>query len=190
MESIVAKEITKEPSKLTFEITIDKKFCFEEETKVFNEVKNNAKVDGYRKGHVPEEIIKNNFNDFIKEKTIKKLMDLANKEILNEKKMHILSSPVVDKVKEYTNDADLTFEYSVEVMPEIVLKNYKGIKLEKTVSEIKDEDIENTIIRLQNEKAVLEDKLEDSIVVGDFVVIEYKNQDKKTGKIVSYKAHH
>ena len=138
--------------------------------KVLNNIKENAQVDGYRKGKAPEEIVKKIYDKTIKEETQKNIILETAKKILNETKLHIVIDPVLGDVKSELPES-LSFKIIVEVNPVFEIKDYKGIKVDlKEFKEVSQDDINRETNRLRQSKGVLKEIQKDEIKDGDYVV--------------------
>lgn len=138
--------------------------------KVLSNVKENAQVDGYRKGKAPEEIVKKIYKKTINEETQKDIIIETAKKILNEIKMHIVVDPLLGDVKSELPES-LSFKIIVEVNPEFQIKDYKGIKVDlKEFKEATQEDINREINKIRQSRGVLKEVQKDEIKNGDYVV--------------------
>lgn len=156
--------------------------------KVLSNVKENAQVDGFRKGKAPEEIIKKIYEKTIIEETQKDIILDTAKKILNETKLHIVVDPILADVKSGLPES-LSFKIIVEVNPEFQIKNYKDIKVDlKYFKEVTDEDINREINKIRQAKGILKEIIKDEIKDGDYIVasiigfIEGKPEPDLTGE--------
>jgi trigger factor len=78
--------------------------------------------------------------------------------------------------RRYDEQNGLSFRASVEVAPEIELRNYKGLELEKTVFDLEDQDVAEAIEGLREQAAIMrvvEGEVQpDYIVVADFQQVD------------------
>ncbi len=138
---------------------------------VLNNVKENAQVDGYRKGKAPEEIVKKIYEKTINEETQKNIILETAKKVLNETNLHIVIDPVLGDVKSKIPES-LSFKIIVEVNPVFEVRDYKGIKADlKEFKEVTQDDINREINRLRQSKGVLKEIQNNEIKDGDYVVV-------------------
>jgi len=138
--------------------------------KVLNNVKENAQVDGYRKGKAPEEVVKKMYEKTINEEVQKDIILETAKKILDETRLHIVVEPVLGDVK-----ADIPqkidFKIIVEVNPEFEIKDYNEIKVDlKDFKEVTQEDINREVNRIRQSRGVLKESQKEDIKDGDYVV--------------------
>lgn len=138
--------------------------------KVLSNVKENALIDGYRKGKAPEEIVKKIYKKTINEETQKHIILETAKKILNENKINMVIDPILGDVKSEIPES-LSFKIIVEVNPEFELKDYKGIKVDiKNFKEATQEDIDREINKIRQSRGILKEVQKDEIKNGDYVV--------------------
>lgn len=147
----------------------------EVETAVREELKRasrNVRIDGFRKGKVPAQIVEKRFGASIRQDVLNDLLprhffDLAFKEKLN------LAGRPTFAVENYENGKDVVFTATFEVYPEVELKGLENIKVEKPVVEINEKDVDNMVEVLRKQQATWAEsteaaKAEDRVTI-DFV---------------------
>lgn len=126
------------------------------ENKVLKSLGANLEIDGFRKGSVPEEIIKKKVpDDLILADMSEMVISEVYPEIIVEEKIDAIGRPEVSVTK-IARSNPLEFTIRVATLPEIKLPNYKkiasGIKTEEP-KEVKDEDIEKVVNDLRQLRA-------------------------------------
>ena len=138
-----------------------------------DKIKGNYSQAGFRKGHVPEKVIKDKYAPSIMAEESEKIINENIKKLITEQKFSLAISPKVD-IKDFEYGKD--FEYSVvfEIMPEVPAIDFEKIKITKKDLEIAEKDIDE---ELKKNLAILKDwkeKSEDAKVKkGDMVNINY-----------------
>ena len=79
-----------------------------------------VRLPGFRKGKVPLNIVKQRFGDAIKEAVVQELVQESWKLAVEQESLEPLGQPHVQELK-LEDDAPLTFEFLVEVKPQIEL---------------------------------------------------------------------
>ncbi len=97
---------------------------FEEAFKKFNQ---EAKVSGFRPGHVPRDILEKNFSSAANEFVLKELIPEIYSRAIEKESLDVIDMPDITDVKLDRNT--LSFKAGVEISPEINIKDYKGIKI-------------------------------------------------------------
>lgn len=111
-----------------------------------------VRVNGFRKGKVPLNIVEQQYGASIMQDVFGKLMYRAYLEhIANENIM-----PAGDPsffVNQVLNDSDATFDVEYEVFPEVTLQNLEAIKIEKKSAEVLESDIDDMLNTLRKQQA-------------------------------------
>lgn len=121
-----------------------------------NHYQKTARLDGFRKGKVPRSLIKKRFGASIEAEAIDECIDKFFKKAVVENNIDIVSAAKIVKI-DFNDVKDLEFTAEVEVNPDVEVKDYLNIKVEKDVFTVTDEEVENTLTRLQEEAATIEE---------------------------------
>ncbi|WP_343182965.1 trigger factor [Buchnera aphidicola (Neophyllaphis podocarpi)] len=116
--------------------------------------KNSFSVNGFRRGKIPEKIIKLNYKDYIEKSAIKEILKNKIEKILIKRNINIDTEVSISELHNNTCD-ELTYKIYVNTYPNINLSKILDlIEIEKNVLKITDEDIQYTInsIRYLNAK--------------------------------------
>ncbi|HFL8824259.1 MAG TPA: trigger factor [Candidatus Azoamicus sp. OHIO1] len=153
--------------KLTIEIPKNK-VTLENEKKI-TELSNSIKIDGFRKGMVPINIILKRFGKEIHNEVIYKLLNESVKDVILEKNLKIIDQPILKSIVD--NDVDnLKFVLEFETFPDIIL-NLEDITIKKYISEISKEDINAKIYEYRKLYGTWKETIDESIV-GDLITID------------------
>ena len=158
---------------------VDEKVWIEAQEKARKKLYNEIEVDGFRKGHVPEEVAKNHINsEQIFDNAIKDILPTVFSEAMQKSELKPIIAPRVNINKFSTTN--LTLSFTITIMPKVELNNYKnlGVKHEEVV--ITDEEIENAVKEVLNSNIVLKTK-NDVAKNGDTVIFDFEGSvDGKT----------
>jgi len=94
---------------------------------VFKKIAQNAKVPGFRPGHVPRDILEKHYSSAAHEQVLKELIPDIYNQAVEKEGLDVIELPQISEVK--LDRMRLSFMASVEVSPQIAIKNYKGIKV-------------------------------------------------------------
>ena len=138
--------------------------------KAYDAYARHAKVPGFRPGRVPRGVIKQRFSKEVKDEVIGQLLPHALEHAIIDKKLRFVGEPHIADIS--VNEGEpLKFKASIEVLPEIELKEYKGLKATKQVERVTGEDVER-VIEQWRENAVEMVPVEDRPSQdGDFVTV-------------------
>ena len=136
-----------EKNKVFFDLTVPHEEIKEAELKVYKRNKNYFNVPGFRKGHVPKKIVEQFYGEGIFfEDALNDVLPKIYQDALKELELDVIDQPEIDFDEEnFDRSKDLVVEVSVEVKPEVVLGEYKGLEIEAVPTEVSDEMIDNEI---------------------------------------------
>jgi len=141
---------------------------------VFKEVQKEAKIKGFRPGHAPRKIIELHFNDYIKERVLKKILEETVGPALDRKQFKPILEPAVD-FGELKPDAAFSYTMSVELKPAVELKEYKGFELERDIYETTDKNVEHALEDMRERNALYEELKQDRPALdGDLITLDLK----------------
>ncbi len=131
-------------------------------------------VPGFRQGKAPRKMVEKLYGEGVFfEDAINDLYPDALANAIEEAGLEIVARPEVD-MKEADKVNGITFTAVCVVKPEVAVKDYKGITVEKTVKEVTDEDVANRLAAMQNRNArqiVVEDRASAN---GDTLVFDFE----------------
>ena len=139
----------------------------------YNKTKGRYSVPGFRKGKVPQKVLESAYGTGVfYEEAINQAFPKYYTEILEkEPTIEPVGAPDLDIKK--ISEKGITMIAIVPVKPEVVIGAYKGINYKKNVYNVKDEDVEEEIKRLQERNSRLVDVTDRAVENGDSVVIDY-----------------
>jgi trigger factor len=118
----------------------------------FAELRKMVPLKGFRKGKAPIEMVKRLFRDSVEGEVAERLVKESIADVVKEKDLRVLSLPKVDHGK-VAEGKDFVFSATVEVVPEVEPKEYKGIPVVVGKASVTDEDVESAIGRLRESLA-------------------------------------
>lgn len=134
-----------------------------------------ARVPGFRPGHVPMTIVKQRFGKDIKDEVLGALVPHALQHAIVDHKLRVIGSPSISEIS--LNDGEaLRFKASVEVLPEFTLREYKGLKLTKRIVRIRDEDVDRVLATWRERAAQLVPVEDRPSQDGDFVSVNLRGK--------------
>ena len=131
-----------------------------------------ARIDGFRKGHVPTAVLEKYYGANIIGEASSAVINNSLFKALEENKLDVPGMPEIS-VKTCELGKDFVYEATCEVSPEVAVKPIADLQIEKVTSEVTEEDIDNMIETLRQQQAkwkVKEDgeAEKDSLVKIDF----------------------
>ena len=170
MTNIHIEDLSSVRKKVTFEVPQDR--VTETLEAQYKDLRKNAQIKGFRRGKVPMEIIKNLFKEQVYGDTAKKIIEETFELGLDEKKIKPIS---VINMDQEPLEPGKPFKYTVEIesTPELDVKDYKGLALNKMIREIKESDIEERLemLRQRHARMVPVDEFR-AVQNGDHLVVD------------------
>lgn len=167
------KKISDKNLELEFEIKVPLDEFNQEMNKELEKQQKTLKIDGFRKGKVPLNVIKNKYSALILSETAENLVEKTINQIIDENKYNLISRPQIE-VKVLEIDKDFEFKATLNLFPEIPEIKYEKIKLKKQKAEVNDEEINKAKDRiLKNFAKWVEQDKEYQAKNGDKVKIDF-----------------
>lgn len=140
----------------------------------FKKLVRTAKVPGFRPGKVPRVIFERYYGKQpILEEAFERLVPETYVEAVRELAIEPIGQPEFDIVKMEEGEP-LLLKAKVEVKPEVVLGEYKGLEITKPVPEVAEDDVARELEKLQNRYAKLVTVDDGEVQKGDIVTIDYE----------------
>ncbi|RJO64739.1 MAG: hypothetical protein C4540_03465 [Candidatus Omnitrophota bacterium] len=117
---------------------------------VFKKIGQEAKVPGFRPGHAPRDIVERNFSALAHEQVLKELIPEVYQQAIEKEKLDVIELPTFEDVK--LDRVNLSFSAQFEVRPQILLKNYKGVKVEYKKISVSGEEIKRYLDSVKETK--------------------------------------
>ncbi len=139
----------------------------------YEKTKSRYSVPGFRKGKVPKKVLESAYGSGIfYEEAINQAFPKYYEEVLEkEPSINVVAAPEID-VKNIS-EKGITLIAIVAVKPDVTLGEYKGINFKKAVYNVKDEDVEEELKRLQERNARMVEVTDRAVENGDTVTIDY-----------------
>ncbi|NNF66211.1 MAG: trigger factor [Gammaproteobacteria bacterium] len=135
-------------------------------------VSKTAKLKGFRPGKIPFKVVRQRFGSEIRREVLSDVMQSSYAEAVAQEKLHPAGGPKI-KTSNAVHGADFEYEATFEVYPEVVLKKVEGLKVERPVAEVADDDIDRVMQSLR-EQRVHWHVVDRAAKADDKVVIDYR----------------
>ena len=169
--SVQVENLEKNTAKLTIEVPAEK---FEEAVQhSYNKNKGKFNIPGFRKGKAPFNMIKKMYGvGVFYEDDVDEVIDASYPDAAKESGLEIVSRPSIS-IEEIEEGKAFVYTAVVAVKPEVTLGEYKGVEVQKTKSEVTEEDIETEIKRAREKNSRLITVEDRGIEDGDQVTIDF-----------------
>ena len=140
--------------------------------KAYQKEKGKFVVDGFRKGKVPRKIIEARFGeDVFFEEAINLILQEEYPKAVDELGLAVINRPDLD-IDGIKKGEGFVVNVTVEVYPEIEVKDYKGVEIEKISEELDEDAVQKELEALQKRNARLV-SVDREAQDGDTVIIDY-----------------
>lgn len=116
---------------------------------------NGAKVDGFRPGHVPQNVLEKKYKKEIEDEIVNHIVSDEYAKVVTENNLKPVDN--VNLIKYENEDDKIELVFTIPVLPEIKLGEYKGVKAEKEKLDITEEKLNEEIERLRANAAKLKE---------------------------------
>jgi trigger factor len=141
--------------------------------KVLKEIQKETAIKGFRKGEVPLDILRKYLGEDADKEIIKRVVKDTYIEAVKQEGAAPISEPFIEHEK-YEQGKPFIYYASYDVMPEVPVPEYEGLKLEKEKVEVSGKEVEEELKRLQYAMTQLE-PAEDGVIGPGFVgLIDFK----------------
>lgn len=123
----------------------------------FDELVPEASVPGFRSGRAPRKLVEKQFRDRVAEQVKGSLLMDSLSQVTDSQDFSAISEPKFDyeSIQE-PGDSEFKYQFTIEVRPQFETPDWKGIKLEKPVEDVTDEDVDDSLERVLSRHATLE----------------------------------
>ena len=158
--------------KLTIEVSAEK---FEEGMKyAFNKNKKHISIPGFRKGKAPRNLVEKAYGpEIFYEDAVNYVIPDEYEKAIKEHNLDVVSRPEFD-VEKIEKGQNLVFTALVTIKPEVKLGQYKDIEVAKIEVEVKDEEIEEELRKVQEKNSRIFSVTDRPVKDGDEVIIDFE----------------
>ena len=151
-------------------------------SKEFKKAKSQYQIPGFRKGKVPENIVRKNLLPSIEAQFVDNYVNVYYRKSLDELKIIPINQGQITKV-DFKENSNLEFEIIFEVKPDIKLPKYKNkVKIKTNKYIAGDDDLNDSLLDLQTRFAKSK-TVEGAIESGHFIYADFDKLDSN-GKII------
>ena len=169
-----ATQVSKENGVVKFTIEFSKDEFNEAINKAYLANRSRFSIDGFRKGKAPRKIIENFYgHDVFWDEALNSLLDTGYFDAVQQMDLEVISQPSFE-APEIKKDEPVVLSGSVQVFPEMEVKNYKGLEIEKAETVIGDKEVQEELERVQKSQARMEAVEDRKSENGDTVIMDFE----------------
>jgi trigger factor len=137
----------------------------------YGRVQKQARLPGFRKGHVPRSLVKVHFADEVRREVAEHLIPEVYRQALSEAQLDPVNEPDIQDLR-LEEGAPLSFVAVVEVKPDIALAEYTGVPIDHAPTPITSERVDETLERMREQQAEF-NLVDRAAAPGDLVIVDY-----------------
>ena len=152
MPDILVRKTRTEPGEASLEVSIPPesvRAAQERATKVYQQ---RARLPGFRQGKVPAAVVRKKFAEGIREETLRELVQESWRVAQKQEELKPIADPHIHNLK-WEEGAPVTFEFHVELKPELKLQRLGGFRLTRTVPAITAAQVDAQLNTMREQRA-------------------------------------
>ena len=171
-----ATQISKENGIVKFNIEFTPEEWSDAVNKAYLANRSKFSIDGFRKGKAPRKIIENFYgHDIFWDEALNSLLENGYYDAVKEMDIEVIAQPSLES-PEIKKGEPVVISGSVQVFPEIEVKDYKGLEIEKFASVVGDKEVQEELERVQKSQARMEAVEDRKSENGDTVIIDFEGR--------------
>ncbi|PYP52534.1 MAG: trigger factor [Gemmatimonadetes bacterium] len=154
MTAIQVRKTAEEPGAASLAVTVPVEQVQEAEARATSAYQRRARLPGFRKGKAPAALVRKQFAEDIRQQALEDLIRESWKAALAQEALQPVADPHVHNLKwDVGAGGPVTFEFHVEVKPEIGLERIGKFHLKRTVPKVTEEQVLAQLTALREQKA-------------------------------------
>ena len=143
-------------------------------SRAYQDLAQRVRIKGFRAGKAPRTLLRGMYGEEIKGQVRSQLVEDSLGEVIKERGLQIVSRPEIE-ANDLAEDREFSFSAVFEIKPDVDVKDYLGIGVERVKLAISDSEVDAGLQRLRESHARLE-PIDDRDIVrpGDFVSLDFE----------------
>jgi trigger factor len=175
--------INKKSCSIAMEVEVPESVVSREIESAFCRIQKQIKIDGFRQGKVPMEVVKKKFAQEAKDRAVKNAIRETVMDALDKEYFVPFALPVVNELN-YEVGQNLKYRFSAESHPKVEVKDYKNIPVKKEIFKVTDKSLEQSLDVLRERNARLVPSKTGTVSEKSLVLLDYDAFDAD-GKALS-----
>src|SRR5467141_782527 len=154
MPTILIKKTGEEPGAASLAVTVPREQVQEAEARATSAYQRRARLPGFRKGKAPAALVKKQFAEDSRQQTLEDLIRESWKAALAQEALKPVADPHIHNLKwDAGTGGPVTFEFHVEVKPELALERIGKFHLKRTLPKVTEDQVLAQLNELREQKA-------------------------------------
>lgn len=152
MPEILIRKTSEEPGAASLTVTVPLEHVREVEDRATTAYQRRARLPGFRQGKAPPALVKKHFADDIRQQALEEMIRESWKVAIEQESLKPIADPHIHNLK-WESGAPVTFEFHVEVRPDLKLERLGKFHLQRKVAPVSDEQVAAQLNELREQKA-------------------------------------
>jgi len=152
MTTITIQETSGDAASKSLQVTVPAERVRLAQDRAVQQVVRQVRLPGFRKGHAPATIVRKKYQAAIRQTVLDEVIRESWEQARASESLKPVADPSVHNLK-FEDDGPIEFELHVEVRPEVTVGTVGGFTLTREVPGVTDEQVEEQIGRLREQKA-------------------------------------
>jgi trigger factor len=156
------------------DITVPAEDVRDETERVIADIQKKARLPGFRPGKAPATIIRKRFAQEIRQDVMERLVPRFFRKKVEDEHLEVVGSPSVKDVHWHEGEP-FHFKAEFEVAPAIELGDYRGVVVQYSEPQVRDEDVDSRIEQIREQKSEYVNIDPRPVEEGDYVVLSLRS---------------
>mgnify|MGYP003578641411 CR=1 FL=1 len=152
MPEIMVKKTKVEPGEASLEVIIPPDNVKAAEERAMKFYQQRARLPGFRQGKAPPAVVRKKFADDIRQETLRELVQESWRVAQKQEELKPIADPHIHNLK-WEDGAPVTFEFHVELKPELKLERLGKFQLTRKVNAVTAAQVDSQINALREQRA-------------------------------------
>lgn len=168
-------ELSNEGLKRSYSVVVPATALAAQKDKKLAELGRDLKVPGFRPGKVPASLVASRYGKAVTGEVLDASIQEATDKLLTERSLRPATQPKID-LKEFKDGEDLTFEISLEVLPEITMPDFGAISLTRLKATPGEAEVAKAIENITRRNASLEETESRAAAKGEVLIVDFEGK--------------
>jgi trigger factor len=152
MPDILVKKTRAEPGEASLEVSIPPESVKAAEDRATKVYQQRARLPGFRQGKVPAAVVRKKFAEDIRQETLRELVQESWRVAQKQEELKPIADPHIHNLK-WEDGAPVTFEFHVELKPDLKLQRLGGFRLTRTVPAVSTAQVDAQLTTMREQRA-------------------------------------
>ncbi len=167
------KQTKKDKLQAEFTVTLTAGEVDQKINEKLEEIGKTVKMPGFRPGKVPMALLKSKYGQAVMGEVLESAVNDSTLKAINENNLRPATRPKIE-VKSFDEKSGLEYNMAIELLPEIKVMDFSGLKIEKLTAKPEPKAVKEALERIASSNKTSE-KVEENrgAKIGDIVVIDF-----------------